>query len=58
MRVVLSWFTTRAVTSRQAVGYAEHHCLDPCVFRDEVVQLAQRLRVCVLFRLVDDRAVP
>src|SRR5271156_3330502 len=42
----------------ETVGDGEHHGLDPRVVRDEVVDLAQRLRVGVLSRFVDDSPAP
>jgi len=42
----------------EAVGYADHHGFDASVLCDEVVELAERLGVGVLFRFVDDCAVP
>src|ERR1700735_3206140 len=42
----------------ETVGDGEHHGLDARVLRDEVVELAQRLRVGVLDRFVHDSTAP
>src|SRR5258708_17329008 len=61
-RVVRSSFTRteRSLLAHdcEAIRDAEHHGFDAGVFRDEVVELAQCLRVGVLFRFVGYRAAP